>query len=115
MASKSTRQRARRGSAWFWKQTNCWYYTPEGGKRRVPLFDQAGKRIRGVENKQAAELALARVRLATDGRSASAAAPAEPSEGWCVAKVCSEYLQTCQRRKAAGTMAPTIATTSFAI
>ena len=104
MGSKPTRQRARRGSAWFWKQTNCWYYTPEGGKRRVPLFDQAGKRIRGAENKQAAELALARVRLATDGRSASAAAPASPSEAWCVAKVCSEYLQACQQRKTAGTM-----------
>jgi integrase len=104
MGSKSPRQRARRGSAWFWKQTNCWYYTLEGGKRRVPLLDQAGKRIRGAENKQAAELALARVRLASDGRSTNTAAPAAPSEAWCVAKVCSEYLQACQQRKTAGTM-----------
>ena len=36
MARKKTRRQAH-GSAWFWKQTGCWYYTLPGTTRRVPL------------------------------------------------------------------------------
>jgi hypothetical protein len=52
---KSRRQR--HGQAWHWKQTDCWYYTPPGTKRRVPLFDEDGRRIRGKQNDRAADLA----------------------------------------------------------
>ncbi len=99
------RRRARRqshGSAWHWKQTDCWYYTPPGTKQRVPLFDEDGQRIRGKENKKAAELALARVQRAGQWQPA-AAAPAHTEE-WLVAKVCSEYIQYCQRGAANGTV-----------
>ena len=39
-----------------WKQTDCWYYTPPGTKRRVPLFDEDGKRIRGKRKRQGRRL-----------------------------------------------------------
>ena len=63
-----SRRRRQRGSAWHWKQTDRWYYTPPGTKKRVPLMDKEGKRIHGEENRQAAELALARLRLAGQWR-----------------------------------------------
>ena len=65
------RPRTRRqshGSAWHWRQTDCWYYTLPGTKRRVPLFDEDGNRIRGKENRDKARLALARVRAGRAGR-----------------------------------------------
>jgi integrase len=96
------RRKARRqshGCAWHWKQTDAWYYTLPGTKRRVPLFDEDGNRIRGLHNKPAAQLAFARAKLAAaDG----AAAPAAPPEQWPVAKVCSDYLQYCERGVASG-------------
>ena len=52
-----------------------------GTKKRVPLFDEDGQRIRGKENKEAAELALAREKLSWedgDGRDAGAAT----GSGW---------------------------------
>jgi hypothetical protein len=51
------------GSTWHWNQTDCWYYTPAGTKKRDALFDENGERIRGKESKEAAQLALARVKL----------------------------------------------------
>ncbi len=68
MKKTEPHRRQRHGTAWYWKQTNCWYYTPRGTKKRVALFDENGKRIRGMENKQAAALALARAKLATQWR-----------------------------------------------
>ena len=59
MGRKRKRRRQPHGSAWHWKQTDCWYYTQPGAKKRVPLFDEGGERIRGKESKEAAELALA--------------------------------------------------------
>ena len=94
---KSGRRKARRqqhGSAWHWKQTDTWYYTLPGCKKRVPLFDDDGNRLKGLENKKAAQLALARVRL---GRGWQPEAPPASPEDWLVAKVCSEYLQYCER------------------
>lgn len=88
-------RRQQHGSAWYWKQTDCWYYTLPGTKKRMPLFDEEGLRVRGLENKQAARLALARVRLAGDWN-LDVAQPI-PAEEWIVAKVCSEYLQCCER------------------
>jgi integrase len=67
----------------------------------VPLVDEDGKRIRGQDSRKAAELALARVKLA--GRWRPTAEPAGETE-WVVAKVCSEYLQYCKRGEAAGTI-----------
>jgi len=93
----NTKRRRPRGSAWYWKQTNSWFFTPPGTKSRVPLVDEAGKRIRGPENEKDAELALARVKVARQWRPAPKAAV----EGeWLVAKVCSEYIQDCRRRAA---------------
>ena len=55
MKKRGSRRRSH-GSAWHWKQTDGWYYTLPGTKRRRPLVDENGKRVRGKENKQAAEL-----------------------------------------------------------
>jgi integrase len=100
MPRKRTRRQAH-GSAWHWQQTDCWYYTRPGTKNRIPLFDADGQRIRGKDNKPAAQLALARLHVAGDGAlPAVAAAPEE----WLVARVCSEYLQYCERGVAAGTL-----------
>lgn len=100
MGRKKTRRQAH-GSAWHWKQTDCWYYTLPGTEQRMPLFDDEGGRIRGPENKRAAQLALARVQLAAGG-------PEDPTPAaaadWLVAKVCSEYLQYCTRGVAAGSV-----------
>jgi hypothetical protein len=99
-----TRRKTRRqshGSAWHWKQTDSWYYTLPGCKKRVPLFDEDGNRIRGLDNKKAAQLALARVKL---GRGWSPEAPPASPDEWIVAKVCSEYLQYCERGVANGTV-----------
>jgi integrase len=57
--------------------------------------DEDGRRIRGAHNKQAAQLAMARVKLADPWQP-----PAEQpiaTDDWLVAKVCSEYLQYCER------------------
>ena len=67
---RSRRQRRQQhGSAWHWKQTDCWYYTAPGTKRRVPLFDENGQRIRGKANQEAAETALAKVKVANESES----------------------------------------------
>ena len=63
MGRKRKQRRQSHGSAWHWKQTGCWYYTMPGTKKRVPLFDEEGQRIRGESNKEAAELALAKEKL----------------------------------------------------
>jgi integrase len=99
---RKQKRRQAHGSAWHWKQTDCWYYTLPGTKKRMPLFDQDGKRICGVESKKAAQLALARLQLAGDWQ-AAAERPAAPEE-WLVAKVCSEYLQYCKRGEASGSI-----------
>jgi hypothetical protein len=89
MGRPRKQRRQTHGSAWHWKQTGCWYYTPPGSKRRVPLFDEQGQRIRGKENQAIAERALARAKLADAARTEGKA----PDETWLVARVCSEYLQ----------------------
>jgi integrase len=92
-------RRNQHGSAWHWQQTDCWYYTLPGTKKRISLFDEAGERIRGQDNQRLAEHALARAKLAGE---TSTGTPA-PQE-WLVARVCSEYLQYCERRFATGAM-----------
>ena len=62
MARKRKKRRQQHGSAWHWKQTDSWYYTESGTKKRVPMFDEDGQRIRGKENKEAARLASARIK-----------------------------------------------------
>jgi len=94
-------RRQRRGSAWHWRQTDCWYYTQPGTKKRVPLVDDDGKRIRGKDNPKAADVALARVKLAGQWRPTPE--PAKRGE-WLVARVCSEYLGYCEQGAAAGTI-----------
>ena len=81
------------GSAWHWKQTDCWYYTVPGTKKRMPLFDENGQRVRGRDQQQVAEQALARLKLSGDSNGAS---PVDDSH-WIVARVCSEYLEHCKR------------------
>ena len=91
------RKRVRRqsqGAAWHWSQTDAWYYTLPGTKRRAPLFDEEGNRIKGKANKKSAQLALARLQLTGDwGQLTEQVIPEE----WLVARVCSEYLQYCER------------------
>jgi hypothetical protein len=90
---KAKKRRQSHGSAWHWKQTDSWYYTQPQAKKRVSLFDEEGKRIRGKANKEDADIALAREKL-----SWKVEANAVSNAGdWIVARVCSEYLQYCER------------------
>jgi integrase len=99
---RTTAQRRRqRGAAWHWKQTDGWYYTPPGTKRRIPLTDEDGRRIRGQEHRQAAELALARVKLAGNWRPTS---DAVAESQWLVAGICSHYIDYCDRAVARSAM-----------
>ena len=100
MARRRKQRRCPHGGAWHWKQTDCWYYTLPGCKKRVPLFDEEGQRIRGLENRQRAERALAQARVA--GALNGTSVPSD--EPWLVARVCSEYLQYCERGLAAGSI-----------
>ncbi|HEX4149625.1 MAG TPA: hypothetical protein VHY20_11585, partial [Pirellulales bacterium] len=99
MGRPRKKRRQGHGSAWHWQQTDCWYYTLPGTKKRLPLFDDEGQRIRGKENQQAAERAFAQAKL-TNSDGAEGVNPA--NEEWLVAKVCSEYIQYCERSLAAG-------------
>ncbi len=98
MTRRRKQRRGPHGGAWHWKQTDCWYYTLPGSKQRVPLFDEEGQRIRGLENRQRAERALAQARVA--GALNGTSTPSD--EPWLVARVCSEYLQYCERGLAVG-------------
>ncbi len=100
--SRKKSRRQQHGSAWHWKQTDSWYYTLPSTHKRVPLFDLEGQRIRGLDNRKEAQLALARVKLS--GELAPVAEPPANSDAWVVAKVCSEYIQYCERGLAAGTL-----------
>ncbi len=100
MGRTRKQRRQAHGSAWRWEQTDCWYYTLPGTKKRVALFDEDGQRIRGPENKDAADMALARIKLAGDSESAGGAS----REPWVVARVCSDYIQYCERGVANGTV-----------
>lgn len=94
MGRTAKKRRQSHGSAWHWKQTDCWYYTQPSTKQRVALFDEKGERIRGEQHKEAAEVALAREKVSwTDGSGGLASGGGE----WLVARVCSEYLQYCER------------------
>ena len=101
MGKKRRQRRQSHGSAWHWKQTDCWYYTLPGAKKRVPLFDEEGERIRGKENKEAAELALAREKLTWEDGGEQGAGNDSP---WLVVRVCSEYIQYCERGAVNGTI-----------
>lgn len=100
MGRKRKQRRQPHGSAWHWKQTGCWYYTLPGTRKRVPLLDEQGERIRGKKNREAADVALARAKLSWNEN------PADASGGgkWIVARVCSEYLQYCERGLANGSI-----------
>ena len=106
-STQKTIRRQRRGVAWHWKQTDSWYFTPRGTKRRVALRDENGRIIRGLENKQAARLALARERLRS-GAACEAAEDADsaPEPGVLVARVCSDYIVHCERAAATSTLHP---------
>ena len=110
MGRPRKKRRQSHGSAWYWKQTDCWYYTLPGTKRRVSLFDEQGQRIRGADNRESAEQALARVKLSGDGQSNQAGEPE-----WNVARVCSEYLQYCERSIKSGAMSQGHASQSTAL
>ena len=61
MGRTKKQRRNPHGSAWHWQQTDCWYYTLPGTKRRVSLYDEQGERIRGKQNRETAEHALAQL------------------------------------------------------
>ena len=67
MARNRKKRRQQHGSAWHWKQTDSWYYTEPGTKKRVPLVDECGERIRGKECKETVEIALAKEKLTWEG------------------------------------------------
>lgn len=97
MGRKRKKRRQPHGSAWHWKQTDCWYYTRPGTKQRVALFDADGERIRGKDRREAAEMALAKERLTW------ASGETELGKGqWLVARVCSDYIQYCEQGLAKG-------------
>ena len=91
--ARNRKRRQAHGSAWHWKQTDCWYYTMPGTRKRVPLFDEKGERVQGRENKGAAQLALARVKLADELPRPPAGCEGE----WTVARVCDVYLADLHR------------------
>ncbi|MCG6157273.1 tyrosine-type recombinase/integrase [Rubinisphaera margarita] len=95
------KRRRSRGRAWYWKQTDTWYYTQPGTKSRVRLTNESGYPIRGQDNVQAAELALARVKANGEWQPA---AEKSISVATRVADVCSEYLVRCERRMKLGAM-----------
>ena len=101
MGRKRKQRRQPHGSAWHWKQTGCWYYTLPGTKKRIPLFDEKGQRIRGKENKDAAEQALAKEKVSWEDDTTAATAG---NQQWNVARACSEYIQYCDRGVASGTI-----------
>lgn len=103
MPADQKKRRRPRGSAWHWRQTDCWYFTPPGTRRRVPLKDEAGRRIRGAGNRQAAELALARIKVARQWRPEADEVTADE---WLTARACSEYVQHCRSRAEHGAMNP---------
>ena len=88
MARNRKKRRQQHGSAWHWKQTDSWYFTEPGTKKRVPLVDEFGERIRGKQSKEAARLALARINLVDE---LSTPGPGASNE-WTVAKVFDVYL-----------------------
>ena len=98
MRRKKTRRQSQ-GSAWHWKQTDAWYHTLPGTKRRVALFDEDGRRIKGKDSKKAAQLALARIKLQGDWQQQPESVA---QEEWLVARVCSDYLEYCKRGVANG-------------
>jgi hypothetical protein len=69
-------------------ETDCWYYTEPGGNKRIPLFDGKGERVRGKDNKEAARMARARIKVADE---LSTPIP-QVSNGWTVGRVCEVYL-----------------------
>ncbi|MEQ8788664.1 MAG: tyrosine-type recombinase/integrase [Pirellulaceae bacterium] len=69
-----------------------------GTKKRIGLFDEQGQRIRGKDNREAAQQALAREKLTWE---TDAGGPTGGGE-WIVARACSEYLQYCERGVATG-------------
>jgi integrase len=101
MSKAPKMRRQRHGHAWHWKQADCWYYTPPGTKRRVRLFDEDGKRLRGKANRAAADLALARMKAS--GRWRPVAEATKEGE-WIVAEVCSKYIEYCRQGASNGTM-----------
>ena len=98
-STSAPRRRRSRGTAWHWRQTDCWYYTPPGTKRRVRLLDEDGRPIRGQQNRQVAELALARVKASGNWRPE---VESSGEESWLVARVCSEFIEHCTQRAANG-------------
>ena len=98
MAVSRSKRRQAHGSAWHWKQTDSWYYTEPGTRKRVPLFDEQGERIRGKDHKEEARKALARVKLADELHPRPEAASRE----WTVARVCDLYLTDLHRTANSG-------------
>jgi hypothetical protein len=42
MGRSRKQHRQQHGSAWHWTQTDCWYDTPPGTKKRMPLWVAMG-------------------------------------------------------------------------
>ncbi|ADB18376.1 hypothetical protein Psta_3721 [Pirellula staleyi DSM 6068] len=99
--SKERQRRRSRGSAWYWKQTDCWYYTAPGSQKRVRLLALDGTPIRGATCRKEAELSLARERTSDRWQCESTE---EVTAAWSVGRVCSEYIAECERRLRQGSI-----------
>src|SRR5690349_12203058 len=106
MPKHKQQRRGKRGAAWYWKQTDSWYYTPAGTKLRIPLFDEKGKRIRGAGNRSVATMSLARIQIAAglQPKATIEVAKDRTTETTLVAKVCSDYIKNCESGVANGRM-----------
>ncbi len=78
------RKRRANGSAWHRNFDDCWYATMDG--KRTKLRDEAGNPIRGNDQREQADLALAREKLQIQPSMAA-------GDGVLVATVCDAYLE----------------------
>jgi integrase len=81
MAERKKRRRGENGSVWFRAYTDSWYV--RSGGRQVPVLDENGRRVRGRENRKAAQAAWQAMRSKP---------PASPDEVAEVAEVIRCYV-----------------------
>lgn len=96
-------RRRTRGGAWYWRQTDSWYFTPPGTKRRVRLLDAKNRPIRGEASRTEADLALAQIKASGNWR--PSVSDLTSDNVWTVARVCSVYVEHCRLRASRETIA----------
>ena len=102
MGRKRKQRRQPHGSAWHWKQTDCWYYTHAGHEEAGAPSMRTGRGSGAARTGKPAESGAGEGKAFLGGRRP----PGSPSANgpWLVARVCSEYLQYCERGLASGSI-----------